>query len=1622
MANITRNFTSGKMNKMVDERLVPNGEYIDALNVRMGSSEGSEIGAIENSKGNTLLTNVQFLNQSLSSSARCIGAYEDGAEETLYWFINDDNFQGTGAPAGIVDLVVSYNTTLDILTYHVISVGDPLDATKTVLNFNSQFLITGVNKVADLLFWTDNYNQPRNINVTKNYPNPVNGVDVLSAESLLVIKRPPSNSPLIKPIATSSQDNFLEDRFISFAYRYKYEDGEYSATSQFSNASFIPNTFSYSASTALNEGMLNSTNLCEITYDSGGPLVVGVDLLFKDMNSSIIKVIEKLDKQELGLANNTNYLYTFTNSKIFTILFDAEILRLNDNVPLLAQAQTLMGNRLMYANYLEGYDLVRNKVKTKLEYDLSVTTESIGRKSIAETFSNGTYTWNQNVNIVDSIVDIDLDGIDLIQGSSLSIFLRFEHSQFNGSNPPVDKTPQILIDFTYVLPQTFTSVYDLATSTDFAEKIGVASQILAPQAACAGTSLTDLFNCQIPNELNGLFKFESGITGPAQPIAIIASPASSVIKLQLIAMRFVDDVTGAAITKDAYEYYKLGFADIIFQTIGNPSSLHSNRGYEIGIIYMDEFLRSTTALVSLNNTAHIGCESSDTQNKINVTIPTTQIAPEWASRYKFCIKADKAGYNTIYSQFFFRDPVTGGDYFLLDGQNSQKIQEGDEMIVKADTEGPRRNCTFTTVLEKKAQLKNFLGDPDEGEGPIDSEGNSINIPGGVYMKLQANNFSTVVGENPVIDYGDLTGGSGGGCRKVDYPVDVINSAGTYEDYAIPAGSRITIRIDNDRQGNEGEGFLGTGNVPEKRFVVDADFTAPAEYSNFKEWFDANNIALSLGNEGDDFGTGVSGINYDSTINSINNRPCYVDKVFSGFKTTGAGATLRSFFTVKSSEGYSGNKKRTRLEVEIVVVRANGLIVFESKPADTVPDLWFESSVSYSINQATGEHRGNLQNQVFATNTPAIIQTAFENCFTFGNGVESFKIQDSLIGKPLVLGNRATATNAQEYASVVRFSDITYSGVYNEESNVNKLNEFNAGLLNFKPCEASFGPIMKMVARETDILVLQEDKISYVLSGKNLLSDASGGSTLTSIPQVLGTQIARIEEYGISHNPESFTVYGAEKFFTDAKRGAVIKLTGAGGQRDQLQVVSNEGMRPWFRDLFNLSFQTQKLGGYDPYMNEYVLSSNQINIPVPEVCINCGISKTITVSSNSSYSQCYDVGNLVGPVDVDFIINSASTGATVTLNASYNGTIVTSGPVTSNGKITIPKNLVQEQELDLTIVASGSVNITVTVQCPAADIITIKLVHISSASETALQTTDEYRWIDGTFVSPLHSEQVIFGSGNYPVVSNFETITGPQGGGVIPTDGAIVQMLSNKINNDTFNFNILEDTFEYLRTNTNLNNNAADIATLLSLTTDATPIVAPTNGNTAYSANFVMPNTGSYLYLVWDTRNATALDLCYGDSLSTSCCGCEGSSPNNIWLLLDCDTNLEVEVEDTYGVFTIGDVVQYKTGLSPNLGTTILCGEIISLGTTANATLFSAVSRFCGDTVNCNVSPTECQGYQTSTTSGSGIQYSYTDCDGNETGDSVGGASGFDSNTFCAVKGSVVGAPNLLEINGFPGCP
>ena len=194
----------------------------------------------------------------------------------------------------------------------------------------------------------------------------------------------------------------------------------------------------------------------------------------------------------------------------------------------------------------------------------------------------------------------------------------------------------------------------------------------------------------------------------------------------------------------------------------------------------------------------------------------------------------------------------------------------------------------------------------------------------------------------------------------------------------------------------------------------------------------------------------------------------------------------------------------------------------------------------------------------------------------GSKMSSVKISDKAKAIIKKWGEIYNSMTRYVEDSIIEYDKYLSMGLKPSESKdyddfQNKLNQFNLALANFKTLEREFGPLRKMHARQTDILTLQEDKISYVLVGKNLLSDAAAGGAITSIPEVLGTQLARIEEYGISNNPESFAVYGFDVYFTDAKRSSVINLKGGSAKSDKLSVISQVGMRSWFRDLFLKSF-------------------------------------------------------------------------------------------------------------------------------------------------------------------------------------------------------------------------------------------------------------------------------------------------------------------------------------------------------------------------------------------------------------------------------------------------------------------
>ena len=124
----------------------------------------------------------------------------------------------------------------------------------------------------------------------------------------------------------------MDDLFLSFAYRWKYEDGEYSAISPFTKVAFTPGPFELNYDTYNNDGMKNIFNSVSISFNTGGRNVKDVDILFKFSTSQSINVIERYNKVDQGWLDNTTQSIQFTNKKISIV--DDDILGIPEDLKL----------------------------------------------------------------------------------------------------------------------------------------------------------------------------------------------------------------------------------------------------------------------------------------------------------------------------------------------------------------------------------------------------------------------------------------------------------------------------------------------------------------------------------------------------------------------------------------------------------------------------------------------------------------------------------------------------------------------------------------------------------------------------------------------------------------------------------------------------------------------------------------------------------------------------------------------------------------------------------------------------------------------------------------------------------------------------------------------------------------------------------------------------------------------------------------------------------------------------------------------------------------------------------------------------------------------------------------
>lgn len=1198
-------FSKGTINKDADSRFVDSTELIDAENFFVNTVDGQSGGVGKNALGNALKTAYSI------AGGKTMGVGTSSSRNKVYNLVKGTNF----------DYVIEYDPD----THASVIVAQ--STTGGVLNFKTGERILNVDIIpnddgeAELIAFSGDSNPPRmfDIEIAKTW-----GVDGFSEDEISVMKPSPIFAPGVT--LTTSIDgvdnNFIETKFINIAYRYKLKSGFNTAISSWSKVCFEPRQFKLDYQTYENNGMLNLSNAVDISFETGPREVVAIELLFKESNNDVVYVIDTFFKEDESWSDNTIETFQLSKSKILKILSSEQYFRNFDNVPLSSVCQTVIKNRLAYAHYFEGMDIgdidFSAEIVSTNPYVGNNTTE-IEDYVDSEDYSNaidfesgvpngGSAPVNQ-MDFVTNEIAVDLTGatsaqfniritpkagysssiynITVMEGTTvLSTWTGLTGIQTRTYTATENRSVKVYVtsvsgivydtQLTYIIFNIFSTVSNYIytgehqlsyyKSTGYGPTlvgdtiINIKSDIdLTGYEFKSGQQIRINFELQSSLELDvkPSVTFFYNITSDYNNLDDFISGSSFKNQLEdTFSLQFRNNFISNAGTIVSYDGFKLSNSGNImtiltpkvvysvnepstavvnktefyltneaaFVTVSSSSfaSLHSNRDLEVCLFYLDSKGRKTTALTSKNNSVYISAEKSVLVNKLKITINNQP--PAEARYYKFGVKQTKREYETIYGNEVYKDGIYR--WIRLVGENKDKVKTGDNLIVKSDYAGPLEYLAKTKILEIAEQQEDFIPGNQLGNGK-----DLIESPG-LYMKIKQGNFDIDIDQDSFQTFS--------GTAKRRYASrSFVTTAPLFGEYdgttfvpiEVNAGTQIRFFIEIKAFGS-----ISFNHQYEK------PVTASQDYASIQDWWEAEIQDLDDWNE------------FQSN---------YLKEW--QFDTDG-----KSFSIKPWRDGTSSRDIMT--DVIFDVNFAGGTLVFETEPFEDLSSPFFETPETFTITDGAHQFTEHILNDAF-------------NCFAFGNGVESFKIQDTLTGKSFSMDTNPSEVNKEGYKKVNRTSDITYSGVFNSSSNVNRLNEFNLSLLNFKDdIDKTYGAIYKIKGHETNLQVYQEDIQSQVFYEKDILFNADGTSNISTTDKVLGIQDLYVGEFGISTNSDSYDNYGFNSYNTDVKRGVVLKKSNNG-----IFEISKQGMRNYFKTLFRDNVINHVNGKYDQFHDYYILN-------------------------------------------------------------------------------------------------------------------------------------------------------------------------------------------------------------------------------------------------------------------------------------------------------------------------------------------------------------------------------------------------------------------------------------------------
>ncbi|QMP84705.1 structural protein [Flavobacterium phage vB_FspP_elemoA_15-3D] len=1216
MAKIKNNFLKATVNKDFDERLTPNGQMTDAENVMVISEDNGGVGVLKNVKGNLKVTSLNIAN------SETIGSIEDDAKNRAFYFVTSPSY----------DYVIQYNiidNTTEIVLQSTHGTG--------VLNFNNEYRISHSDLFIsvegyDLLSWTDGLNPPRIINIerAKTY-----GIDGFTEDEVSVMKPSPIFAPSVVQVQSTNVDfaGFIRDKFLSFAYRYRYKDGYYSSFSSWSPYAFTPGSFNIDLDTSTNLSMENISKSYQISFNTGPREVEEIELVFKISNSNNVYSIIKLNKADEVWADNFNKSYIFDNYKVYNVLSENEFFRSFDNVPLSAYTQARIGNRLVYGNFVEGRD-IDSKVEFSVDYEsqeintldiedvgsyeapdalpslldiwgVSDTTIEInGGIDISMNFETNIVTLtNSSADVKYARVVLDIDKDPTYSEQGFDIIVDFWGNEVTGSVPanvvyhqltllptiaPINPgdSKEVKVYVSSLNPVLFKTNFlvrlvDIGSFTYSQKGFDTDGyyQLFSNEDNIINKKSLDIDFTNIPTVDGTQILFEFDIRSYFSPNDLLPPEDNPNL------YAFAYTVNGTYLTKEDFITNSNFISDLSTFFLNQLELADSNLPGAENVI-VDALItsfNSTTNVLNLiipNRTIDIEeTGSGDVETKIDYVF-CEGVVISYSSGTLFTSMHSSRDYEV--GMVFLDDK--GRKTTVIDAKNNSVYVESSDSVnqnvLKVTTTGTppswakyykfavkynrgKYDTIFTkkiynvdlfSYLELVGDNKNKVKDGDylvvksDLNGPV---GNYTKVKvldakfydkdeivegsiSGFFFKVKAGDFDLRLSEDDFLEFLQTA--------RIDYLYPYYIPSAKIElpigtPLAFTAGNIVRIVAYSNRARGDRQ----------FRNNIDQEYLLTRDYDDFREVFED---VIEPSNAYQKFAVeGSVKMDYE-------------------WRPDSSGRTQIAFRPRTSRDG--GRYIRTK--TNIYVTKSN-IPVFETVPLDSDDNIYIETPRTYVITNGQYQFTTHTLSDVF-------------NCYCFGNGVESISVRDEMTTNFLNLDYSVNAVSEDVYRQVNRYADLTYSGVYQESTNVNRLNEFNLSLANYKDdLEKRYGSIIRLDSDQTDLLVIQEDKWSKVLYGKDLLYNTDATTNLSRIEDVLGQQVLYAGEYGISSHPESYDDYGTNAFCTDDKRGVILGMNNSNG----LSEISNSGMRDYFKTLFRDNEIVNVIGQYDAFFDIYIMN-------------------------------------------------------------------------------------------------------------------------------------------------------------------------------------------------------------------------------------------------------------------------------------------------------------------------------------------------------------------------------------------------------------------------------------------------